>query len=482
MKLRVAMQLNLRLGQWPAKSMPKDVDSANDMFKIAYRYIWDKDNDARASQDTEMMDPDRVDDEQPIDRGPRDAVKEWWIEVQQIWDELADQEKTRRLRHVEESWTVWTSSNRFFVSLRNRYASQAFGILRAPPPASMYVAFDKNDLLVVFLYPGALSNAYGKEVVDRMTTDTRLMHDDLRTVSLGNDNRRWVSHQIHLEESQGTLRRSDISGTDYYGCWHQQAHPNYPIIEMSDGWRKSDGGGVDTNYRRQCLLQFLRHTDGTITKLIDFWFEVWEPELFHRYQAVYDGVSDFAKLPPTNKNSPETFCYRALLVNRHTDEHSDSKDWRKGLAALVELGDLEGAAMCFNQLGLKLPGYRPGSLLLIRGSEIRHYTSPWKGTGPKRGDRYVFLHGTHESVRAAIENPRVKDTQPGDVKEIGGQEVYELEDSSMDAISSAGRERKEYPQEEKTGIFELADTSVDAVENRRMKVGTASSLGKRKRE
>ena len=53
--------------------------------------------------------------------------------------------------------------------------------------------------------------------------------------------------------------------------------------------------------------------------------------------------------------------------------------------------------MCFNQLGIALDGYDDGAVLLLRGTELRHYISQWSGNC-----RYAFDHTTHQSVENAV--------------------------------------------------------------------------------
>ena len=135
-----------------------------------------------------------------------------------------------------------------------------------------------------------------------------------------------------------------------------------------------------------------------MTRILDFWFGVWDPILREEYRRVYKYSPKFARLPPTNKGHPETYCLRVVVCNRSTDEHDDAYDWRRGLTGLVQLGEFEGWALCFNQLGLCLEGYQAGAVVLFRGHELKHYIGPWTGK-----DRYAFDHTTHESFRKAVE-------------------------------------------------------------------------------
>ena len=53
--------------------------------------------------------------------------------------------------------------------------------------------------------------------------------------------------------------------------------------------------------------------------------------------------------------------------------------------------------MCFNQLGVKLSGYKSGSIMMIRGRDLRHYVAPWTGK-----DRYAFDFTCHESIAELV--------------------------------------------------------------------------------
>lgn len=57
-----------------------------------------------------------------------------------------------------------------------------------------------------------------------------------------------------------------------------------------------------------------------------------------------------------------------------------------------------GGAVCVPQLGLRPEGYRSGSILLVRGDKLLHYTAPYKGEC-----RTCFVLTTHQSVRDEVE-------------------------------------------------------------------------------
>ena len=96
--------------------------------------------------------------------------------------------------------------------------------------------------------------------------------------------------------------------------------------------------------QRQCLLHFLNGTWGMLTKLLDFRFGIWDPELRQEYRHVYKRTPSFARLQPRNTNRAEIYTLRVNVVNRETEYHKDAKDWKGGLTGLVQLGEYEGIA------------------------------------------------------------------------------------------------------------------------------------------
>ncbi len=197
----------------------------------------------------------------------------------------------------------------------------------------------------------------------------------------------------HLKEKE--------CGTDHYGHWHARGHQHDPIVETADSVDLK-GAAI-----KQLLYQFLHYTGGSITRVLDFRFGVWDPELREEYRRVYRESPRFARLPPTNDCHDETYILRVVISNRPTDEHIDGDYRKKGLNGLCQIGKFQGAAMCFNQLHLKLNGYKSGAILLFRGRELFHYVSPWEGEC-----RYAFDHTTHKSVRQAVDLEREGTTKP----------------------------------------------------------------------
>lgn len=323
-----------------------------------------------------------------------------WSKVEQEFDTLnnskepkSEGDKAWYLKTVVDNWKMWRVTDKILINHRNRYASTKDGILRTPPENELYLALDKHGSIFIFLDPEGLYQAFGEDIVARMLADTKLFYSPSLKIPNPKENKRHLSQRLHME-SNPHLKEKEC-GSEHYGHWHARGHSSdEPIVETADSLVK--GAAL-----KQLLLQYLHYTVGSMTRVLDFWFGVWDPELREEYRRVYRDSPRFARLPPTNDDHDETYTLRVIISNRPTDEHVDKFDWEKGLTGLCQIGNFQGAAMCFNQIGLKLNGYKSGAVLLIRGGEISHYIAPWKGEC-----RYAFDHTTHKTVRETVDRER----------------------------------------------------------------------------
>ena len=327
----------------------------------------------------------------------------------------------KRYDIVTRSWESWGSGRREWTkdkkvnNDRNLYASDPKNaILRRPSfdgdVNAIYIAFDKNGKIIIFLDPQGIPWSYDEDIHQLMRTDTHEFYTKTKWPNPKSSNRRHISQWAHLQDNPAI--KPWWCGSDHYGNWHARQHTLDPILETRDSLKELNAT------QRQLLLQFLKYTGGPMTRVLDFWFGVWEPDLRQRYRNIYANSPEFSRLPPVNEDHPETYCLRVNVCNRPTDEHRDQNDMKGGLTGLVQLGDFKGmlpnlpgmrctstietdvstgAAMCFNQLGIALDGYGDGAVLLLRGTEMKHYISQWSGNY-----RYAFDHTTHQSVEDAI--------------------------------------------------------------------------------
>lgn len=88
---------------------------------------------------------------------------------------------------------------------------------------------------------------------------------------------------------------------------------------------------------------------------------------------------------------PCVFEGRAIMFNRRTPVHRDSKDPLKGWAILVVLGDFTQGYLFIPRLNLRLR-YRPGDVVALRGRILEHEVEMWVG-----GQRISIAHFTHQS-------------------------------------------------------------------------------------
>lgn len=255
-------------------------------------------------------------------------------------------EYKKRHSTITEKWEAWGSGRKEWTkdkklnNDRNLFASDpANGILRRPSAngdvKAIYIAFDNNDKAIAFLDPQGIPWSYDEDVHRRMKADT---HEFYSTIKVPNykGNKRHISQWQHLKNNPAI--KPDWCGSDHYGHWHAQQHTKDPIFETSDSH------GLNATVR-QLLLQFLKYTGGPMTRVLDFWFGVWEPELRQRYRDIYADSPEFARLPPVNEDHPDTYCLRVSVCNRPTDEHRDQSDIKGGLTGLVHLGEFEGTCV-----------------------------------------------------------------------------------------------------------------------------------------
>ena len=182
-----------------------------------------------------------------------------------------------------------------------------------------FVAVDKNEMLIAFLIPEAIQDAFRHvpfSVKDRMETDTRYLYTNMKRPNPKGNKR-------HISQQSGLVAKDEHIGSDHYGLWHANGHTLDPIVETSDSHKPAA-------IVRQALLHHLENTGGTMTKVLDFWFGVWDPELQEQYRLVYEKSPKLARLPPTNPGhrhyGRETYTLRVIVCNRDTDEHKDQKD------------------------------------------------------------------------------------------------------------------------------------------------------------
>ncbi|KIK60603.1 hypothetical protein GYMLUDRAFT_244177 [Collybiopsis luxurians FD-317 M1] len=82
---------------------------------------------------------------------------------------------------------------------------------------------------------------------------------------------------------------------------------------------------------------------------------------------------------------------RAVMWNRMTPDHKDTRDPEVAWAALAVLGQIKSGWLIFRQLNLKVR-YRPGDIVWLRGAILDHEVDVWEGE-----QRISIAHFTHKS-------------------------------------------------------------------------------------
>jgi hypothetical protein len=83
---------------------------------------------------------------------------------------------------------------------------------------------------------------------------------------------------------------------------------------------------------------------------------------------------------------------RAIVYNRRSGSHKDTKDPPKAWAFMLVVGEYEGGELILERLGKKIR-YAPGDLIAIRGRVLEHEVAAWSGKC-----RISMVHFTHQAL------------------------------------------------------------------------------------
>ncbi|RYP93252.1 hypothetical protein DL770_000627 [Monosporascus sp. CRB-9-2] len=174
---------------------------------------------------------------------------------------------------------------------------------------------------------------------------------------------RWV-RKIHLEldPERATVRGLPAAkmAVAHYGCWSMQTDPHANlIIRKADSRCAQIIRWQESAQPLAYLPAFQKAVLGKTTEIILFLLLSLDPGLYQEYCEVWD-------------NAPE--------------------EQRVAFAGLCTFGDYTGGTMCIPQLGIKVP-YRPGTCVLLRGSDMDHYVEDFSGP------RFFTIGTHHDSCR-----------------------------------------------------------------------------------
>ncbi|RYP04519.1 hypothetical protein DL765_010161 [Monosporascus sp. GIB2] len=265
--------------------------------------------------------------------------------------------------------------------------------------ADIVMVLDKANHVIAFQFSDAFGELLTKNVKNEVTTSFGTF-STLQPVPVPDMTRRglhWVDWLAEHPELDFRIRENDPrrakSGVCHFGGHCETGDPNgkkCPFPTKDSTVRTMHG-------QSQVLPQLhkLRFSAfGVCTELARFFFGLLDPELLRQYTRVAAEVGKLGFVPFETRRQEDPFVIRALLVNLMTNEHRDLSDWQRGFAALVPVGDFEGGDLVLRELGLQISS-PPGCVQLIRGRELRHSITRWKGR------RFVVVNATHDAVRSA---------------------------------------------------------------------------------
>lgn len=347
-----------------------DVDKDKDGFGKAYPK-----NDKGKKKSANLLEPKAqldIVDGKLISVGEDADMKQWWSGLERTFDQYMGKDPKRYpqddktqaahttqgiLIKIVSAWKGWRADikvNRVYQTKVNQIVSDDIddlSLLRRTPKDKITVLVDKKNKIIAFLVPEAIQDAFKHQpwVKERMETDTMHFYKHIKKPKPQTDKRHISGGKKSeakglgaeapdtktLDASAQSPKQHNYVGTDHYGHWHAIDGEEQPIVETSDSLQNTAGA-------RQVLLHYLENTGGVITKLLDFWFGVWDSKLREEYREVYRRSPKFARLPPTNEDRPETYSLRIYDINSDTNVHKNAKDWVGGLTGLVQFGEFEG--------------------------------------------------------------------------------------------------------------------------------------------
>ncbi|RYP60694.1 hypothetical protein DL769_007998 [Monosporascus sp. CRB-8-3] len=307
--------------------------------------------------------------------------------------------------------------------------------------ADIVMVLDKANHVIAFQFSDAFGELLTKNVKNQVTAslDTFSTLQPVPVPDMTRHGLHWVDWLAEHPELDFRIRENDPrrakSGVYHFGGHCETGDPNgkkCPIPTKDSTIRIMHG-------QSQVLPQLhkLRFSAfGACTELARFFFGLLDPELLRQYTRVAAEVGKLGFVPFETRRQEDPFVIRALLVNLMTNEHRDLSDWQRGFAALVPVGDFEGGDLVLRELGLQIRS-PPGCVQLIRGRELRHSITRWKGR------RFVVVNATHDAVRRwALRRMGEDVSEVPTPSESGDNCMVELEDYRQeDQVILSERER-----------------------------------------
>lgn len=374
------------------------------------------------------------------------------------------------------------AKNPYHQAKRDEYAASISEIIHSVKDADIIVVLDKTNNVVVSVLSGAFSTLL-PGIQDRVT-EAFEKWTYLMPLPLPDKTRHglhWVKHLV--ENPQFDYRKAAeypraVSGVAHYGI----------RCAIGDSTGKNVVRTQDTKLRNvvsdhsEAQSYKLRFGAlGACTQVVGFPFKALDPGLFDKYVEVCRNSNPHIRWDTTRHGEFATL--RALLTNVQTDDHKDKSDWRFGLAGLTCLGNFEGGDLFFRDLALKME-FKSGSVSLMRGRELNHSTTAWKGE-----PRFCVVHAVHEPVRkAAYRNMGQTIPTEGGDSDVDSCIDAQLYDSPIEEgidtsdLAIHPEHWQDYETDSSIGDSEASDKETESgIRGRSVETATLRSDQKRKR-
>ncbi|RYP79712.1 hypothetical protein DL770_006554 [Monosporascus sp. CRB-9-2] len=311
------------------------------------------------------------------------------------------------------------SFNPYAQSKRDDYAVK-HGLLHVAE-ADIVMVPDKANHVIAFQFSDAFGELLIKNVENELTAslDTFSTLQPVPVPDMSRHGLQWVDWLAERPKLDFRIRENDPrrakSGVYHFGGHCETGDPNgkkcpFPTRDST----------VRTMYGQSQVLPQLHKLRfsafGACTELARFFFGLLDPELLRQYTRV---AAEVGKLG---------------FVSFETRRQEDP--FQRGFAALMSVGDFEGGDLVLRELGLQIRS-SPGCVQLIRGRELRHSITRWKGR------RFVVVNATHDAVRRWALRRMGEDVSEVPTFEASGDNrMVELEDYRQeDQVILSERER-----------------------------------------
>jgi hypothetical protein len=175
---------------------------------------------------------------------------------------------------------------------------------------------------------------------------------------------------------------SAVCGVEHMGAHNEQG--SYKIVRQEMHQNRFFENLVDEEHGNEhygwTQFKYLQYgAMGIGTKISRFFLELLDPDLFKEYTSSTENTPEEFRVDTVRgTNGKDCFSYRALNFNTHTEDHTDSSDYKYGLAGLQIGGDFNGGDLILRETR-QMFEFLPGSQGFVRGSLQRHCTRAWFG-------------------------------------------------------------------------------------------------------